>query len=271
MTCRLICGPKRLDKNTQTLGGREGGLTPETPNLIRRDKLITMTDERLFTSPQRKAAVGQKKRRRRSSWTANIADLLAREDKRRAGGMEVKKHIVRYYRFPGKRSRAASLGTCPGADCDTYPRCARWARLEDPSSPLAGSTRRSRWNEAVIHGVPLFAARRRAPWDWCSPSPPLPFAAGEGGEAGGGFLREGSADLKCWWRWDSDGAQGYIFIILQSAPKTLSLVFKVPDGPTAAGAVLPTWRLSFRRLPAGGCVGLLSAALRWLLQLGVLE
>lgn len=50
-------GPKRLDKNA---GGR-GGLTPETPNLIRRDKLITMTDERLFTSPQRKAAVGQKK------------------------------------------------------------------------------------------------------------------------------------------------------------------------------------------------------------------
>lgn len=39
--------------------------------------------------------------------------------------MEVKKHIVRYYRFPGKRSRGASLGTCPGADCDTYPRCAR--------------------------------------------------------------------------------------------------------------------------------------------------
>lgn len=40
---------------------RGGGLTPETPNLIRRDKLMTMTDERLFTSPQRKAAVGQKK------------------------------------------------------------------------------------------------------------------------------------------------------------------------------------------------------------------
>lgn len=37
--------------------------------------------------------------------------------------MEGKKHIVRYYRFPRKRSRAASLGTCPGADCDTYPRC----------------------------------------------------------------------------------------------------------------------------------------------------
>lgn len=65
MTCRLICGPKRLDKNTQTLGGREGGLTPETPNLIRRDKLITMTDERLFTSPQRKAAVGQKKKKKK--------------------------------------------------------------------------------------------------------------------------------------------------------------------------------------------------------------
>lgn len=55
MTCCRICGPKRLDKN----GGER--LTPETPNLIRRDKLITMTDERLFTSPQRKAAVGQKK------------------------------------------------------------------------------------------------------------------------------------------------------------------------------------------------------------------
>lgn len=65
MTCRLICSPKRLDKNTQTLQGGRGTPTPETPNLIRRDKLITMTDERLFTSPQRKAAVGHKKKKKK--------------------------------------------------------------------------------------------------------------------------------------------------------------------------------------------------------------
>lgn len=66
-----------------------------------------------------------------------------------------------------------------------------------------------------------FSACHNVPRDWCSSSFLLPFA---------GAPVVGLADLKCWWCSSSDWAGRYIFIILQSAPKTLSLVFKVLDG-----------------------------------------
>ncbi len=56
----------------------------------------------------------------------------------------------------------------------------------------------------------------------------------------------GLADLKCWWSSDnSNWAQRYIFIMLQSAPETLSLVFKPLDGKLQSKAGLPCIGLSF--------------------------
>lgn len=83
-----------------------------------------MTDERLFTSPRRGKKWRRDEEQKTVSPATNTADLLAREDKRKAGGIEVKKHIVRYNLFPAKAANVGSLGTtCPSADCDTYPRC----------------------------------------------------------------------------------------------------------------------------------------------------
>lgn len=246
------------------------------PNLILWDKLITMTDEGLFASPQRKKSDGgQKKKKVR---TTNIADLLAQEDKGKAASIEVKKHIVRYNRFPTKPATPGPSAPARAPSATLI----HAAMTEAPDEPVF---ERPIVSSDQLDSAPVLkwschsrraslSVRRHALGDWCYPSPPLPFAAGgEEGEQGGlvAVLREGTADLKCWWRSDSNGAQAYIFIILQSAPKTLSLVFKVSDGPTAAGARLPTWCYSFQRLPAGGCVGRLSADPRWLLKLRALE
>lgn len=147
------------------------------------------------------------------------------------GGMEVKKHIVRYY-HSRQRNNVKSFSTCLSADYDIYPCCYDYSAgqtslSEHQSSDWPISAAVLKWSchswrssFSVCHSVPR---------DWCSSFFLLPFAAAPA---------VGLADLKCWWTSDSDWARRYIFIILQSAPKTLSLVFKVLDGKLQSRAGL---------------------------------
>lgn len=129
MTSRLIYGSKTLQKHLDC--GGEGETTPSNrPNLILWDKLITMTDEGLFTSPQReKSGGGQKK----ESSDDKHCWFTGARGQRDGGQYRSEEAHCQIQSLPYKRSYAGSLGTCPSAECDTYPRCddwsARWARL----------------------------------------------------------------------------------------------------------------------------------------------
>lgn len=102
---------------------------------------------------------------------------------------------------------------------------------------LASSLQLS-WNEAVIHGIALsVCVSLYAEWLMFS----LLFAPISTARA------VGWADFKCWWSSDSDWAWRYIFIILQSTPKTLLLVFKVQDVKNAVWS----WTVKLAILKAG--------------------
>lgn len=104
------------------------------------------------------------------------------------------------------------------------------------TNPPTGPSRRLRWNEAVIRAMALSLCHSVGR-DWCSSLFSLLFIAAPA---------VGLADLKRWWSSDSSSwAQRYIFIKLQSAPKTLSLVFKPLDGKLRSRAGLPHIGLSF--------------------------
>lgn len=124
--------PKDSTKTPRLWRGRGRSDPSNTPNLILWDKLITMTDERLFTSPRRKKRVAGDGKKRKFADGKHCWFTSARGQKE-GGRYRSEEAHCQIQSPPCIRSYVGSLGTCPSADCDTYPRCddwsARWARL----------------------------------------------------------------------------------------------------------------------------------------------
>lgn len=173
-------------------------------------------------------------------FTANTADLVLWRDE---GGDWMERRVVWKWKSTLSDTITLPKGT---TSSPSAPACALTmtfihaamskAQARRPclnTNHLTGSSQRLHWNEAVIRAMVLSLCVTLRGEIYVLFS--LLFSTAP---------VVGSADLKRWWSSDSSNwAQRYIFIILQSAPKTLSLVFKPLDGKLQLQSRTGTYRL----------------------------